>query len=227
MYRPILSKFPHVLAAIDAYRQGRPVLLVDDDDRENEADLVVAAENMSLQSMAMMIRDGSGIVCLCLDEETIDALRLKPMVPHNESRYSTGFTVSIEAAEGITTGVSAVDRLTTVQAALASDAFNRRIVSPGHMFPLRAKSGGVLQRRGHTEGSVEIAILAGMRPAAVLCELMNPDGSMARGEEIDAYAKSYNLPILTIAELVECRMAIEEYQSTLKQPNLDHVALAV
>ncbi|MNF42681.1 3,4-dihydroxy-2-butanone 4-phosphate synthase [compost metagenome] len=194
---------------MNAYRKGRPVVLVDDFDRENEADLVVAAENMSVQSMAMMIRDGSGIVCLCLDEHTVDTLRLKPMVPTNESRYATGFTVSIEAAEGITTGVSASDRLTTVQAALASDAFNRRIVSPGHMFPLRARSGGVLERRGHTEGSVEIAILAGMRPAAVLCELMNPDGTMTRGHEIESYAMRNRLPILTIAELVECRLALE------------------
>ena len=218
MYESILMKFPNVLAAVNAYKEGRPVVLVDDHDRENEADLVVAAENMSVQSMAMMIRDGSGIVCLCLDEQTVDALRLKPMVPLNESRYATGFTVSIEAAEGITTGVSAVDRLTTVKAALASDAFNRHIVSPGHMFPLRARSGGVLERRGHTEGSVEIAMIAGMRPAAVLCEIMNPDGTMTRGEEIEAYATFHRLPILTIAELVEYRLACQE-QSTLGVPH--------
>ncbi|MNF50925.1 3,4-dihydroxy-2-butanone 4-phosphate synthase [compost metagenome] len=215
MSKSILSRFPNVLAAMNAYKAGRPVVLVDDFDRENEADLVVAAQNMSVQSMAMMIRDGSGIVCLCLDEQTVDMLRLKPMVPLNESRYATGFTVSIEAAEGITTGVSAADRLTTVQAALASDAFNRRIVSPGHMFPLKARSGGVLERRGHTEGSVDIAILAGMRPAAVLCELMNPDGTMTRGSDIEAYAARYRLPILTIAELVECRLALEAYQLSM------------
>lgn len=205
----IPSGFRNVRAAVEAYRRGRPVILLDDDDRENEADLVVAAQNMTVQSMAMMIRDGSGIVCLCLDESTVDMLKLKPMVPNNESRYSTGFTVSIEAAENITTGVSAQDRLTTVQAALASTAFQRRIVSPGHMFPLRARRGGVLERRGHTEGSVDIAALAGMRPAAVLCELMNPDGTMMRGAAIDAYAAQYNLPILTIAELVECRLEME------------------
>ncbi|WP_449432125.1 3,4-dihydroxy-2-butanone-4-phosphate synthase [Pseudomonas putida] len=209
MISPILSRHRNVKAAIDAYRRGRPVILLDDDDRENEADLVVAAQNMSVQVMAMMIRDGSGIVCLCLDEATIDMLRLKPMVPHNESRYATGFTVSIEAADNITTGVSAQDRLTTVQAALASTALHRRIVSPGHMFPLRARRGGVLERRGHTEGSVEIAVLAGMRPAAVLCELMNPDGTMMRGAAIDAYAGQYNLPILTIAELVAYRLDLE------------------
>jgi len=217
MYESILYKFPAVQAAISAYKEGRPVVLVDDHDRENEADLVVAAENMSVQSMAMMIRDGSGIVCLCLDEQTVDRLRLKPMVPHNESRYSTGFTVSIEAAEGITTGVSAADRLTTVKAALASDAFNRHIVSPGHMFPLRARAGGVLERRGHTEGSVEIALIAGMRPAAVLCELMNPDGTMTRGDQIQDYADFYRLPILTIAELVEFRVACEDQRADIIQ----------
>lgn len=209
MMSPILSRHRNVKAAIDAYRRGQPVILLDDDDRENEADLVVAAQNMSVQSMAMMIRDGSGIVCLCLDEATVDMLQLKPMVPHNESRYATGFTVSIEAADNITTGVSAQDRLTTVQAALSSTALHRRIVSPGHMFPLRARCGGVLERRGHTEGSVDIAVLAGMRPAAVLCELMNPDGTMMRGAAIDAYAARYNLPILTIAELVDCRLQME------------------
>lgn len=209
MISPILSRHRNVKAAIEAYRSGKPVILLDDDDRENEADLVVAAQNMSVQSMAMMIRDGSGIVCLCLDEATVEMLLLKPMVPHNESRYATGFTVSIEAAENITTGVSAQDRLTTVQAALSSTAVHRHIVSPGHMFPLRARRGGVLERRGHTEGSVEIAILAGMRPAAVLCELMNPDGTMMRGAAIDAYAAHHNLPILTIAELVACRLEME------------------
>lgn len=205
----MLNAHQRVEAAIKAFARGELVVVTDDDDRENEADLVVAAQNMTVQSMAMMIRDGSGIVCLCLDEATVDMLRLKPMVPHNESRYTTGFTVSIEAADNITTGVSAQDRLTTVQAALASTALHRRIVSPGHMFPLRARRGGVLERRGHTEGSVEIAVLAGMRPAAVLCELMNPDGTMMRGAAINAYAARYNLPILTIADLVACRLDME------------------
>jgi 3,4-dihydroxy 2-butanone 4-phosphate synthase len=226
MISPILSRHRNVKVAVDAYRRGKPVILLDDDDRENEADLVAAAQNMSVQTMAMMIRDGSGIVCLCLDEATVDLLRLKPMVPHNESRYATGFTVSIEAAENITTGVSAQDRLTTVQAALSSTALRRRIVSPGHMFPLRARRGGVLERRGHTEGSVEIAVLAGMRPAAVLCELMNPDGTMMRGAAIDAYAAQYNLPILTIAELVACRLEME-MGTRIEQPELPALRAAL
>ena len=199
--------FPNVSAAIAAFQAGRPVLLLDDDDREDEADIIAAAENISLQTMAMMIRDCSGIVCLCLDETTVDDLQLPPMVQNNQARHGTGFTVTIEAAEGITTGVSAQDRLTTIAAALASTAAQRHIVSPGHVFPLRARNGGVLVRRGHTEGSVDLARLAGLRPAAVLCELMNPDGSMARGEDVAVYARQYGLPMLTIDELARYREA--------------------
>ncbi|MBA1189836.1 3,4-dihydroxy-2-butanone-4-phosphate synthase [Pseudomonas entomophila] len=204
---------PNVTAALAAFRAGRPVLLLDDDDREDEADIIAAAENISLQTMAMMIRDCSGIVCLCLDEATVDALALAPMVQHNQARHGTGFTVTIEAAEGITTGVSAQDRITTIQAALASSASERRIVSPGHVFPLRARDGGVLTRRGHTEGSVDLARLAGLRPAAVLCELMNPDGSMARGEQVAAYARQHDLPVLTIEELARYRLALRARQA--------------
>lgn len=148
------AQFPNVSAAIAAFQAGRPVLLLDDDDREDEADIIAAAENISLQTMAMMIRDCSGIVCLCLDEATVNELQLAPMVQNNQARHGTGFTVTIEAAEGITTGVSAQDRITTIGAALRSSAEQRHIVSPGHVFPLRARNGGVLTRRGHTEGSV-------------------------------------------------------------------------
>lgn len=197
----ILSDYPRIARAVEAYQQGLPVLLLDDDDRENEADIVAAAENISLATMAMMIREGSGIVCLCLDAETLDDLDLAPMVDNNQSRYQTAFTVSIEAKEGVTTGVSAQDRITTIQAALASTRQHKHIVSPGHMFPLRARKGGVLARRGHTEGSVEIAKLAGLRSAAVLCELTNPDGSMAKGEQVEAFANKHKIPMLTIEEL--------------------------
>ncbi|MFS0824961.1 3,4-dihydroxy-2-butanone-4-phosphate synthase [Pseudomonas sp. MLB6B] len=201
-------QFPNVAAAIAAFQAGLPVLLLDDDDREDEADIIAAAENLSLSSMAMMIRDCSGIVCLCLDEATVDALELAPMVANNQARHGTGFTVTIEAAEGVSTGVSAQDRITTIQAALDSTPGDRRIVSPGHVFPLRARNGGVLTRRGHTEGSVDLARLAGLRPAAVLCELMNPDGSMARGEQVRTYARQYQLPVLTIEELAQYRKAM-------------------
>lgn len=199
----LLNDFPRIAVAVKAYQQGLPVLLSDDDDRENEADIVAAAENISTQTMALMIREGSGIVCLCLTEQIADELSLQPMVSSNQSRYQTAFTVSIEAKEGVSTGVSASDRVTTIQAALASSKDNRQIVSPGHVFPLRARQGGVLARRGHTEGSVAIAQLAGLKSAAVLCELTNPDGTMARGEQVRAFAVKYNMPMLTIAELAQ------------------------
>ncbi|MGV2834916.1 3,4-dihydroxy-2-butanone-4-phosphate synthase, partial [Pseudomonas shirazensis] len=158
-------------------------------------------------------RDCSGIVCLCLDEATVDALELAPMVKNNQARHGTGFTVTIEAAEGITTGVSAHDRITTIQAALSSSAEQRHIVSPGHVFPLRARNGGVLTRRGHTEGTVDLARLAGLRPAGVLCELMNPDGSMARGEQVALYARENSMPMLTIEELAQYRVALTQMEA--------------
>ncbi|SDD51046.1 3,4-dihydroxy 2-butanone 4-phosphate synthase [Cupriavidus sp. YR651] len=194
-----------IAQALDAMRDGRPVVLLDDDDRENEADLILAAERLTTANMAMMIRECSGIVCLCLTAEKVRQLGLRPMVENNRSQYGTAFTVSIEAREGVTTGVSAADRITTIQAAIADDAGTDAVVSPGHVFPLVAVDGGVLARRGHTEGSVELARMAGMAPAAVLCELMNPDGTMARRPEALAFAETYQLPILTIADLVAWR----------------------
>lgn len=155
--------------------------------------------------MAMLIRECSGIVCLCLPDETLRRLDLPPMVDQNQSRYGTAFTVTIEAREGVTTGVSAVDRVTTIRTAIADDAKPSDLSRPGHVFPLRAQPGGVLTRRGHTEGSVDLAMLAGLKPAAVLCELMNPDGTMTRGAEIERFAELHNLPILTIDELATYR----------------------
>ena len=195
------SRHPRLADAIDAYRAGQPVLLLDDSDRENEADIVAAAENLSVDTMVKMIRNGSGIVCFCLTGADVDHLQLEPMVRNNQAVNQTGFTVSIEAAGGITTGVSAADRVTTIQAAMASLDGPSQIVSPGHVFPLRARAGGVLERRGHTEGATELAIIAGMRPAAVLCELMNDDGTMAADDDINAYAERYNMPVLTIEEI--------------------------
>ena len=192
-------------AALHAMRAGIPVVLLDDFDRENEADLIVAAECVTVETMALLIRECSGIVCLCLNAETVRALELPPMVIHNESRYGTPFTVSIEAREGISTGVSAADRVTTVRTAIAPDAKPEDLVKPGHVFPLCATTGGVLARHGHTEGAVDLAQLAGLRPAAVLCELMNPDGSMMRGADIDAFAATHGMPILTIAEIIAWR----------------------
>ncbi|WP_153099447.1 3,4-dihydroxy-2-butanone-4-phosphate synthase [Paraburkholderia hayleyella] len=199
---------PRIAAALEALRAGRAVVLQDDHDRENEADLIVAAERLSEATMALLIRECSGIVCLCLPDAHLRALELPPMVVHNESRHGTAFTVSIEAREGVTTGVSAADRVTTIRAAIAENARPADIVRPGHVFPLRAVPGGVLARRGHTEGTVDLAILAGLKPAGVLCELMNADGTMTRGAQVERFAQQHQLPMLTIAELVEFRQTL-------------------
>lgn len=194
-----------VEAAIRAVRSGLAVALFDDDDRENECDLVIPAEVMDEAMMALFIRECSGIVCLCLDDARVRHLQLAPMVATNESRFHTAFTVSIEARHGVSTGVSALDRLTTIRAAIADNGRPGDIVSPGHVFPLRAHSHGVLGRRGHTEGSVDLARLAGFKPAAVLCELMHPDGSMMRGESARNFAARHGFPVLSIAQLVAFR----------------------
>jgi 3,4-dihydroxy 2-butanone 4-phosphate synthase len=191
--------------ALDAMRAGIPVVLLDDFDRENEADLIVAAEKLTVRTMAMLIRECSGIVCLCLTADAVEHLDLPPMAVNNESPYGTPFTVSIEAGEGVTTGVSAADRVATIRAAIAPGAQASDLRRPGHVFPLRAAPGGVLARRGHTEGSVDLAIMAGLQPAAVLCELMNEDGTMMRGAQIEHFAAAHAMPILAIADLVAWR----------------------
>ena len=200
---------PRLRIAVDAIRQGRAVVLIDDDDRENEGDLIVAAERITVPMMATLIRECSGIVCLCIEAERIQRLGLPPMVARNESRFGTAFTVSIEARDGVTTGVSAADRVATIRAAMAPAAQPDHLVSPGHVFPLRADPGGVLARRGHTEGAVELARLAGLQPAAVLCELMNQDGSMMRGAQLLAFSRLHGYPMLTIEELVAWRREAE------------------
>jgi 3,4-dihydroxy 2-butanone 4-phosphate synthase len=196
-------------AAIAAMRAGIPVVVLDDHDRENEADLVVAAETLTRDVMARMIRDTSGIVCLCLDDETVRRLDLPPMAVRNECRNGTAFTVSIDARHGISTGVSAADRLVTVRAAIAERATPTDLIRPGHIFPLRANPGGVLVRRGHTEGSVDLARLAGLKPAAVIAELMTKDGEMLRSKAAKNYARRHGFPVLTIAELVAFRSETE------------------
>ena len=193
---------PRLRIALDAIRHGRAVVLLDDDDRENEGDLIVAAERITVPMMATLIRECSGIVCLCMTDEHLQRLALPPMVACNGSRYGTAFTVSIEAREGVTTGVSAADRVATIRTAIRPGAAAIDLVSPGHVFPLRAAPGGVLERRGHTEGAVELARLAGLQPAAVLCELMNEDGSMMRGAQLVAFSRRHGYPMLTIDELV-------------------------
>lgn len=201
----ILRMPARLAAALIAMRAGQLVLLTDDDDREDEADLIIAAEHLTEASMALLIRECSGIVCLCLQDAHIERLALPPMVASNESRYGTAFTVSIEARQGVGTGVSAADRLTTVRAAIAPDAVPADLARPGHVFPLRAVPGGVLARRGHTEGSVDLALMAGLSGAAVLCELMNADGTMSRGQQVLDFAQRHGLPMLSIAELADYR----------------------
>jgi 3,4-dihydroxy 2-butanone 4-phosphate synthase len=198
------SPLPDILAEIAA---GRPVLVLDDEDRENEADLIVAADRITPQAMAMLIREGSGIVCLCIRPDRASALKLRPMVEVNRSRHATAFTQSIEAAFGVSTGVSAADRVQTIQCALRSTLERSEIVSPGHVFPLIAKPGGVLERRGHTEAAVDLAELAGCDPSGVLCELMNPDGSMARGAQIAAFAQKHGLLCTTVEAIRQYRAA--------------------
>jgi 3,4-dihydroxy 2-butanone 4-phosphate synthase len=199
---PFEQRFTQAIADM---RRGHPVILVDNFDRENEADLIVAAEKLSTAAMSLLIRECSGIVCLCLTSETLDRLELPQMVSNNESRFQTAFTVSIDAREGVTTGVSAKDRVTTIRAAIADNAQPTDLVSPGHVFPLRVAAGGVLDRQGHTEGAVELARMAGLKPAAILCEITNEDGTMAKGSRIDEFAEKHAMVALSIAELVERR----------------------
>lgn len=191
--------------AISALRAGKGVLLVDDENRENEGDLIFPAQTMKTSDMALMIRECSGIVCLCLTPAKAEALQLPFMVSENNSRYQTAFTVSVEAKEGVTTGVSAADRITTIQTACKADARPEHLARPGHVFPLIARKGGVLEREGHTEGSVDLVRLAGFEPMAVLCELTNADGTMARLPEISSFARAQDTVVLSIEDLINYR----------------------
>lgn len=188
--------------AISALRNGKGVLLMDDITRENEGDLIFPATTITETQVAQMIRHCSGIICLCLTEERAAHLQLPPMVSENNSRFGTPFTVSIEAKTGVSTGISAADRLTTIQTAVAHNAQPDHLARPGHVFPLVADSGGLAQRRGHTEGSIELMRLAGLEPAAVLCELMNDDGTVAKLPEIEVFAQKHHYPVLSIEDLV-------------------------
>ena len=196
-------------AAIAAIKAGEGVLIVDDEDRENEGDLIYAAETINPKQMALLIRECSGIVCLCLTDEMADALELEPMVKNNTNKNHTAFTVTIEAAEGVTTGVSASDRVTTIRAAIAPNAKPSDLNRPGHIFPLRARPGGVLERRGHTEVTCDLCRLAGLTPAGVLCELTNEDGTMARLPQIADFARKHGMPLATVEDIAQYRMELE------------------
>lgn len=198
-----------VSRAIKDIASGKGVLLVDDENRENEGDIIFAAENLTVPGMAMMIRECSGIVCLCITEERAKQLELTPMVPSNSSRYQTAFTITIEAAEGVTTGVSAADRVTTIRAAINPNAKPEDLSRPGHVFPLIARDGGVFTRRGHTEGSIDLAVLAGFQPSAVLCELTNEDGSMAKLPEIIEFAQKRDMCVLSIEDIYQYKLNVK------------------
>ena len=217
MNQTLLSAFgtptQRVEHALEALREGRGVIVLDDEDRENEGDMIFPAETMTVEQMALTIRHGSGIVCLCLTEERRKQLELPMMVENNTSAYGTGFTVTIEAASGVTTGVSAADRITTVRAAIADGAKPSDLNRPGHVFPLRAQPGGVLTRGGHTEATIDLVTLAGFKPAGVLCELTNDDGTMARAPECITFAREHNMAVVTIEDLVEYRQAHERKAS--------------
>ena len=190
---------------IEDIRQGKMVILMDDEDRENEGDLIMAAEHVTPEAINFMVTHARGLVCLPMTQERCKRLNLPLMVDNNGAQFSTNFTVSIEAAEGVTTGISAADRATTILAAVAPDAQAADIVQPGHIFPLIAKEGGVLNRAGHTEAGVDLARLAGCEPAAVIVEILNEDGTMARRPELEAFAEKHDIKIGTIADMIEYR----------------------
>ncbi len=192
--------------ALKDIREGKMVILVDDEDRENEGDLCMAAELVTPEAVNFMAKYGRGLICLTLTEEKADSLELYPMVKDNTSLYRTAFTVSIDAREGVTTGISAYDRALTILKAVEDDAKPSDFVKPGHIFPLRAQCGGVLVRAGQTEGSVDLARLAGLKPAGVICEIMKEDGTMARMPDLEAFAEEHGLRIVTIADIIEYRL---------------------
>ena len=197
--------------ALEDLRQGKMIILVDDEDRENEGDLTMAAEMVTPEAVNFMAKYGRGLICLSLDHTIVERLQLPLMVHDNRSPFKTAFTVSIEARTGVTTGISAADRATTILAAVADDARPDDLVQPGHVFPLRARRGGVLFRTGQTEGSVDLARLAGLKPAGVICEVMNDDGTMARMPDLEAFAGEHGLKIATVADIIEYRMRKESF----------------
>src|SRR6184192_2827016 len=197
------SHFATVEEAVEEIRQGCMVVLIDDEDRENEGDLAMAAEKITPEAINFMAKHGRGLICLSLTEEQVRRLALPMMVQENESTYSTAFTVSIEAARGVTTGISAADRAATIRAAINPDAKPGDVVRPGHVFPLRARKGGVLVRAGQTEGSVDLARLAGLNPAGIICEVMNDDGTMARMPDLMTFSARHRVHIVGVGDVIQ------------------------
>ena len=217
---PTEPSFATVEQAMEEFRRGRMVILVDDEDRENEGDLAIAGEMVTPESINFMARFGRGLVCLALTEERCDELDLPPMVRENTSSFGTAFTVSIEARGKTTTGISAADRAATIRTAVEPGTRPEDLLRPGHVFPLRAKRGGVLKRAGQTEASVDLARLAGLLPAAAICEIMNDDGTMARVPDLMRFALQHGLPVLTIAELIRYRLEHETLVRRVASPRL-------
>ncbi|WP_449100952.1 bifunctional 3,4-dihydroxy-2-butanone-4-phosphate synthase/GTP cyclohydrolase II [Pseudomonas veronii] len=215
--------FNSIADIIEDYRQGKMVLLVDDEDRENEGDLLLPAACCSAEAISFMAREARGLICLTLTDEHCQRLGLEQMVPSNGSAFSTAFTVSIEAASGVTTGISAADRARTVAAAVDVNAGPDDIVQPGHIFPLRAKDGGVLTRAGHTEAGCDLARLAGHTPASVIVEVMNDDGTMARRPELEIFARKHGIKIGTIADLIHYRLSTERTVARIGERDLPTV----
>ncbi len=195
-----------VEAALDDIRNGRMVILVDDEDRENEGDLTMAAEKVSAEAINFMAKHGRGLICLSMTEKRLTELRIPMMVSDNTSRFQTAFTISVDARKGVTTGISASDRAVTILTAVDDTSTNEDLVAPGHIFPLKAREGGVLVRTGQTEGSVDLAKLAGLKPAGVICEIMNDDGTMARMPDLQVFSAKHGLKIVAIADLIKYRM---------------------
>jgi len=206
--KPGFIDIPEALAELKA---GRMIVLIDDEDRENEGDLTLAAEFCTPEAINFMARFGRGLICLTLTEERADYMRLGPMTQDNTSRFGTAFTETIEAREGVTTGISAADRAHTIQVAISPNSSAHDLARPGHVFPLRARKGGVLVRAGQTEASVDLARMAGLVPAGVICEIMNEDGTMARVPDLIEFCKTHNLKMVTVADLIRYRMANERY----------------
>src|SRR3954453_22243004 len=206
----VTTPFATIEEAIEDIREGRMVVVVDDPDRENEGDLTIAAQFATPEAINFMAMHARGLICLCLTEERADHLGLRPMTDRNEAPLGTAFTVSIEAREGVTTGISAADRSRTIQVAIHPDSTAHDLVQPGHVFPLRAKPGGVLERIGQTEAAVDLAKLAGLNPSGVVCEIMNPDGTMARVPDLVPYCERHGLKMITVADLVEYRRRHEK-----------------
>jgi 3,4-dihydroxy 2-butanone 4-phosphate synthase/GTP cyclohydrolase II len=204
------SPFATIEQAIEDIRSGRFVVVVDDADRENEGDLTIAAQFVTPEAINFMATHGRGLICLCLTPERCDELDLRPMTDHNETPLGTAFTVSIEAREGVSTGISAADRARTIQVAIDPQSIPHDLVQPGHVFPLRARPGGVLQRAGQTEAAVDLARLAGLNPAGVVCEIMNDDGTMARVPDLVAFCERHEIRLVTVADLIEYRRRREK-----------------